>query len=215
MGDQSQNIGHAMRLGNIVRGVSILLGIGSALGVVLGLVMGSWAWLLLLACLVGWLTLGGFALIHRTVIDPVGEAIGSALVPGGGSTPSVAQHSNIEAMEAQGKYAEAAAAYRAIIASSPADQVAPDRLGALAMRQLKDYALAVQAYREAERRAVEPKRKAGFALLVAGIYRDNLKDYGKAMVELRRIVSTYPDVPNRARLSTEIDELKAMHFEQT
>jgi hypothetical protein len=51
-------------------------------------------------------------------------------------------------------------------------------------------------------------------MLVAGIYRDNLKDYGKAMVELRRIVSTYPDAPNRQRLSAEVDELKALHFEK-
>jgi hypothetical protein len=33
------------------------------------------------------------------------------------------------------------------------------------------------------------------------------------MVELRRILARYPDVPNADALRSEIDELKAMHFE--
>jgi tetratricopeptide (TPR) repeat protein len=80
------------------------------------------------------------------------------------------------------------------------------------MRQLKQYDVALFAYREAEKRATEPKKQLGYAMLVAGIYRDNLKDYGKAMVELRRILARYPQAPNR-RLSAEVDELKALHFE--
>jgi regulator of sirC expression with transglutaminase-like and TPR domain len=49
-------------------------------------------------------------------------------------------------------------------------------------------------------------------LLAANICRDNLKDYGKAMVELRRVLALYPDVPNAARLRAEIEELRALHF---
>ncbi|MFI5206595.1 MAG: tetratricopeptide repeat protein [Gemmatimonadales bacterium] len=135
------------------------------------------------------------------------------LLPDGKETPYIVQHSNIEAMEVSGRYAEASAAYRAVILEQPQDLVACEKLGQLALRQLKDYDLALQAYREAERRAVEPRRKLGYAMIVAGIYRDNLKDVGKALVELRRIVALYPEAPNRARLIAEIDELRSVHFE--
>ena len=139
--------------------------------------------------------------------------ITQVLLPTGDQTPSVNQHSNIEALEAKGRYAEAATAYREVIAADPADVVACEKLAQVALRQLRDYDTAIFAYREAERRTPEPKRQLGFAMLIAGIYRDNLKDYGRAMVELRRVVSQYPQAPNHARLSAEIDELKALHFE--
>lgn len=135
------------------------------------------------------------------------------LLPDGKETPYIVQHSNIEAMEVSGRYAEAVAAYRAVILEQPLDLVACEKLGQLALRQLKDYEMALQAYREAERRAAEPKRKLGYAMIVAGIYRDNIEDVGKALVELRRIMALYPGAPNRARISAEIDELKSVHFE--
>ncbi|MFI5206594.1 MAG: tol-pal system YbgF family protein [Gemmatimonadales bacterium] len=214
MSDQSKNIGHASRIGNIGWAIVILLGIGTGFSLMaLGFLGNLIGGLLLAGCLAGWLTLGGYWLLNKAVIDPAGNAIGRILVQSGGSTPSVAQHSNIETMEARGQYAEAARAYRAVIAAEPEDLVACDKLAQLALRQLKDYDTALFAYREAEKRTREPKRRLGYAMLIAGIYRDNLKDYGKAMVELRRIMARYPDAPNRARLSAEVDELKALHFE--
>ena len=213
MGDQSDNIGHAFRIGYQVRAAAIVLGILTGLSLLAGLIMGSFPTIFLSGCAVGWAVLGLYYLMNRTVIEPVGDAIGRILVPTGGSTPSVAQHSNIEALEARGRYQEAAQAYQQVIASDPADLVACDKLGQLALRQLRDYPLAIRAYREAEKRAVETKKKFGYGMLVAGVYRENLKDYGKAMVELRRLQVRYPDAPNHSRLSGEIDELKAMHFE--
>jgi hypothetical protein len=81
------------------------------------------------------------------------------------------------------------------------------------MRQLADYDLAVWAYREAERRAETPARRFGFALIVVGIFRDQLKDHGKTVVELRRLVQLYPDAPRIADLKAELDELKAGLFD--
>jgi len=135
------------------------------------------------------------------------------LLPDGASTPSVNQHSNIATMVIRGQFAEAAAAYRQAILADPLDTAACEQLAQLALREMKDFPTALFAYREAEKRSLEPKRQLGYAILIAGIYRDNLKDYGKAMGELRRILSRYPDAPNAARLRAEIDELKAMHFE--
>jgi tetratricopeptide (TPR) repeat protein len=135
------------------------------------------------------------------------------LDPSGSSTPSVNQHSNIGAMVARGEYAKAADAYREAIAADPEDVVACEQLALLALREMKDYDLALFAFREAEKRVTEPRRRVGYAMHVAGIYRDYVKDAGRTMVELRRILERYPDAPNAAALKSELDELRARRFE--
>jgi len=135
------------------------------------------------------------------------------LLPDGASTPSVDSHSNIATMVIKGRFAEAAAAYREAILANPLDVAACEQLAQLSLRDMKNYPAAIEAYREAEKRTLEPKRKLGYAILVAGIYRDSIKDTGKAMGEIRRILSQYPEAPNAARLRAELEELKASHFE--
>ncbi len=183
----------------------------AALIVVVGVVM---------ALLGGGILPLGIAAVFAPMFVVVGVLHGTALERGsqlfvakGGSTPYVPQHSNIQALVAKGAYAEAARAYRAEIAAHPQDVVACEQLAQLALGELKDWETALFALRAAEQRSSEPRRRAGYALLAANVYRDNLKDYGKTMVELRRILARYPDVPNAAALRAEIDELKAMHFE--
>lgn len=174
-------------------------------------------------------------LIPLTVATAIGLALGSApllmvggvvwagwiiyyvlltqvLDPSGSSTPSVDQHSNIAAMAVRGETAKAAEAYRAAIAADPDDIVACEQLAQLALRELKDYDLAAQAYREAERRSQQPRRQLGYAMLVAAVYRDYVQDAGRTMVELSRILAKYPDAPNAPALRTELDEIKAQHF---
>lgn len=170
-------------------------------------------WAPMLAALFGWAFVLLYGVLEAGILHHGASAVASLTVPSGSSTPSVNQHSNIAAMVARGRYREAADAYRTAIAADPGDVAACEQLAQLAIGDLKDYELALFAAREGEKRAAEPRRRAGFALLAAGICRDNLKDRGRAVVELRRILACYPDVPNAARLRTELEELKAMHFE--
>jgi tetratricopeptide (TPR) repeat protein len=202
--DASSNEGRLVFLVLIMAITTVIAGVEA-------LLMMSWA--PLMAAGLGWLVIALYGLLQGTALEKAGGAVGSITAPSGDSTPSVAQHSNIETLSIRGQYAEAAEAYRAVIAADPADLVACEKLGQLALRELKDYPLAVFAYREAERRAPNANRAFGYALLAAGIYRDNLNDAGKAMVELRRILERYPDAPNAARLRTELEQLKAAHFE--
>jgi len=167
----------------------------------------------LAVALLGWAFVVLYGVMDGAFLHRGASALGAITLPSGSATPSVNQHSNIEALVARGRLAEAAEAYRAVIAADPHDLVSCERLAQLALRELRDPALALFAAREGERRAPEARRQAGFALLAASIYRDDLKDTGKALVELRRILARYPDVPNAARLRAEIEELKAMHFE--
>jgi tetratricopeptide (TPR) repeat protein len=134
------------------------------------------------------------------------------LDPSGNSTPYVNQHSNIAAMVARGAYAEAADAYRTAIAADPGDVVACEHLAQLALGELKDYDLALFALREAERRVPEPSRQLGYALQIAGMCRERLGDPVRTMVELRRILTRYPDAPNAASLRAELEELRSERF---
>jgi len=136
------------------------------------------------------------------------------LMPTGETTPGDKPLSHIEAMVARGDYAGAAAAYDAEIRTDPADYWSCERLALLARGQLHDPETAVRAFRQAEQRVPGTRRRAGYALLGLGVLRDDLRDQGRAIVELRRILAAYPDVPNAAALRIELQELRARHFER-
>lgn len=170
-------------------------------------------WAPLLVSLFGWAFVLLYGALEGVFVRHGGRVVGALTMPSGESTPSVNQHSNIQAMVARGDYAKAADAYRAAIGADPADVVACELLGRLALGELKDHQTALYAFREAERRSTEPRRQLGYALLVAGVYRDNLRDPGRAAVELRRVLERYPDAPNVAALRAELEQLKTHHFE--
>ena len=175
--------------------------------VIMGFLGGGWIPLMIAAVFVPALLF--VALLHTTALDRGARL----MIAKGSSTPYVPQHSNIQALVAKGQYVEAAEAYRQAIAAQPDDLVACEQLTQLALRELKDWDLALFALRQAEQRSSEPRRRAGYALLAVNVYRDYLKDYGKTVVELRRVLARYPDVPNAAALRAEIEELKARYFE--
>jgi tetratricopeptide (TPR) repeat protein len=170
-------------------------------------------WAPLLVALGGWAFVLFYGALEGVFSGRAGRVVGALTLPSGSATPSLNQHSAIQAMVARGEVAKAAEAYRAAIAADPADVTACELLGRLALGELKDPETAVYAFREAERRAVEPQRRLGFALLVAGVYRDNLRDPGRAAVQLRRLLERYPHAPNAAALREELERLKARHFE--
>ena len=193
--------------------LAMIMGAATLVTLVEAVLMRSWG--PIVAAGLGWVFVAVYALFQGTALEKGGGAVGSIIVPSGSATPSVAQHSNIETLEVRGEYEKAAKAYRAVIETQPDDVVACEKLGQLAMRQLRDYQTAVWAYRQAEQRMPEPRRKLGYALIIAGLYRDNLHDNGKAIVELRKVLERYPDAPNAGQLKAELDELKAKHFEGT
>jgi len=196
---------------NIVRAVLWVLVPFTALGFVLW-VIGSG--IVLGVCILAWAVFGIYLLLNRVVIEPMGAAVGRVLLPSGSSTPADKPLSHIEALEARGEVAKAAEAYKAEIASDPADVTSCERLALLAQRRLNDCETALWAYREAERRADSPARKFGYGLLAAGVLRDQLKDPRRAVVELRRLVQQYPAAPRVGALRKEIEELKAGMFEE-
>lgn len=177
-----------------------LTALGIAAATVLAFVLGSSA--LILVAVVVWIGWGFNFLLLTRVLDPRGE-----------DTPYVNQHSGIQAMVMRGEYAKAAQAYRDVIATDPADRLACEQLALLALQELKDYETAVFAYREAEKRHTVPGKKLTFGMMAAETIRDRLRDPGRAVVELRRLLATYPDAPNAAALRNELELLKSHLFE--
>jgi tetratricopeptide (TPR) repeat protein len=155
------------------------------------------------------LVLGGTVLVmwvfHYVLMTRV-------LMPTGATTPGDKPLSHIEAMVARGDYAKAADAYRREVATDAGDFLSCERLAMLARTHLKDPELALSMYREAERRTTAPRRKCGYAVQALGVLRDDLKDAGRAVVEIRRILATYPDVPNTTALQADLNHLRNEHF---
>jgi cytochrome c-type biogenesis protein CcmH/NrfG len=209
--------GHSAGLSNQFKAVAWMLGPPTVLGVLLygfaGGAIGTFGAIVLVMSLICWLVFAVYSFFYKSVIDTGGDAIGRILLPSGSSTPPHKALSHIEAMAVHGDLAKAVEAYKREIATDPADVTSCERLGTLAMRELGDYELAVWAYHEAERRADTPARKFGYGLIAVGIYRDQLKDRGKTVVELRRLVHLYPAAPRIDALQAELDELKAGLFD--
>ena len=134
------------------------------------------------------------------------------LDPDGKDTPYVNQHSQIQAMVMRSDYAGAAAAYRQAMVENPADALAAEHLVQLARRELKDPELALWAAREAERRQVNAGRRVFYGMLAVELLRRDLNDPRRAVVELSRLIASYPDAPNAAALRAELEELKAGLF---
>lgn len=176
--------------------------------------LGIVAGLMFAGCVAAWLVFGVYSLVYGVGGSKAADAIGKVLMPSGSSTPSVAQHSDIETMAIRGQYEKAAAAYQAAIAANPADIVACEKLGQMAMRDMKDYKLAVFAYKEAERRAASEKSKLAYGVIVAELYRDKLGEPKRAVVELSRLIATYPDQPNVPALREELDLIKSHLFDE-
>ncbi len=189
----------------------MIMGLTTVFSIVEAILLGRWT--PLGAAMLGWIFVAVYVLLQGSLFHKAAGGVSSITVPSGSSTPSVAQHSNIEALEMKGEYAKAAEAYRAAIAADPHEIVACEKLGQLALRQLKDFDTAVWAYHQAEQRATEPRRRVGYAMLALSILRDTAHDTGRTVVELRKLLERYPDVPNADALRAELEQLKATLFE--
>jgi tetratricopeptide (TPR) repeat protein len=131
----------------------------------------------------------------------------------GSSTPPIKGYSAIEALVAGGRYRDAAVAYRREIAADPSDSEARSRLAQLLMDRLEDFTAAARYLKEAREVTTNDRQKMGYSLRLVDLYRSRLGDRGKAMVELRRFIDTFPDSPHidgaRRELSELLVEMKA------
>ncbi len=131
----------------------------------------------------------------------------------GSSTPLAKGYSHIEALTAQGRYREAAAAYRREIASDSKDVEARIQLDAslqlaqLLLKHLDDPAGAATCYREVRDLVPDEARTIGYSLRLVDLYRTRLAAPGRALVELRRLIDRFPESPQVVGARRELQEL--------
>jgi len=191
--------------------VSAVLVIGGGLLMVVG---AGFGFLLILAGLVlGALTCVLYVVFKFLVVPSANTLVGFFGAQSGSSTPPTKGYSAIEAMVAEGRYQDAAVAYRREIAADPSDTEVRSRLAQLLMDRLEDFPAAARYLKEARNVTKNDRRKMGYSLRLVDLYRSRLGDRGKAMVELRRFIDTFPDSPHidgvRRELSDLLVEMKA------
>ena len=153
------------------------------------------------------LATGGF-----TVLDEAIEGIARVL-QNAGLMRAGSEVSEIEAMAAQGRYAEAADALLER-AREPRDQVeATLRRAALLAVPLASPEMAVQALLDLRDTAsLDPGADFLVGLALVDLYEHRLSDPGSAMGELRRLSDRHPGERRRRRLRTALAALKHQHF---
>lgn len=120
--------------------------------------------------------------------------------------------SEIETLEAQGRYADAADAYLER-ARTPRDRVAATlRRAAVLGGPLGDPHAAVQSLLDLRTGALSPAEDISTGLALVDLYDYRLNDSGRAMTELRRLIDEYPDARHQRRLRRLLADLKESHF---
>ena len=180
-----------------VIGGGLLMVVGAGFGFLLilaGLVLGA------LACVL-------YVVFKFLVVPSANMLVGFFGAQSGSSTPPTKGYSAIEAMVAGGRYQDAAVAYRWEIAADPSDTEARSRLAQLLIDRLEDFTAAARYLKEAREVTTNDRRKMGYSLRLVDLYRSRLGDRGKAMVELRRFIDTFPDSPHIDGVRRELSEL--------
>jgi hypothetical protein len=80
-------------------------------------------------------------------------------------------------------------------------------LAQLFLDRLDDPAGAARMLIEARDLTRHEPQKIGYALRLVDLYRSRLNDRGKALVELRRLVDTFPDSPHSDGARNELAQL--------
>ena len=138
------------------------------------------------------------ALLAAIFVNRFSEAAGqgflSFLQPSGSSTPYEKQYSLQDAMAIRGDVAGAIASYEEIIAEDPTDVEARIRAAELHAGKGGNPKRAAECLLEARRvPGITPARDLYISNRLVDLFRGPLKEEGRALVELRRLVQLHPN----------------------
>ena len=165
---------------------------------------------------IGGLVLGGLAALGAWYFaSAAGAGFKAFIQPSGASTPYQRGYSYEESLAARGDIVAALGAYEQRIADDPADVEVRVRAAELYSRKDADPARAAELFREIRTiPGVAPARVLYASHRLIDLYRGPLDDEGRMLVELRRIVETFPRTPDADRARDLIRELKEGRSEE-
>jgi hypothetical protein len=147
--------------------------------------------LLLLAAAIGFLT---GRQIGKSLFTGAGSAAKQFYAPSGASTPYSTQYSHIDTIEARGDTHGAIAAWEAAVVAEPLNPWPLIRSGELYMRVLKEPAIALDRFKAARNvQTIAIEHHLYVTQKIVDLYLGPLNEKGRALVELRRMVETFPD----------------------
>jgi hypothetical protein len=174
------------------------------MGALVGLLLGG-AWIPVTAVAGGYIT----RRIIQFIIEGSSRLVAGAVMP---SRPAEGVgYSHIEALEMRGDVDGALAAWEEAIAVSPDALQARVSAAELYTRKAGNHARAVQLYREVQTHSRSPDETRRFATQrLIDLYLGPLGDNGRALVELRRLATRWPDSPEGKGALTAIARIKGV-----
>jgi hypothetical protein len=147
-------------------------------------------------------------------LAPSTEWMGRILGNGGGMRVAP-QHSEIDALAAQGRFADAAERWFRVAADSDAPAGAMLRRAELLAGPLQDpgsAAAELTQFRDGPRRPLTAAEDVTIGLALVDIYEHRLQEPSRAMFELRRLLDRYPQSRHVRRIRATLNELKERRF---
>jgi hypothetical protein len=132
--------------------------------------------------------------VGKMVFGGSERAAKSIYMPTGASTPYTTQYSHIDAIEARGEIRDAIDNWEAAAAADPLNPWPLIRAAELYMRTLKEPATALERFKAARAKpAIATEHHLYVTQKMVDLYLGPMNDRGRGLVELRRLVETYPD----------------------
>ena len=158
----------------------------------------------------GGLVVGALAAVGAWYFaSAAGAGFKAFIQPSGASTPYQRCYSYEESLAARGDIVGALGAYEQRIANDPADVEVRVRAAELYSRKDADPARAAELFRELRTiPGVSAARVLYASHRLVDLYRGPLNDEGRMLVELRRIVETFPGSVDAERARDLIREMK-------
>lgn len=163
--------------------------------------------LLLFALAIGFL--GGRA-VGRAVMGTSERTARSIYMPSGASSAYKTQYSHIDTLEARGDIRGAVSAWESAAIAEPHNPWPLIRAGEICMRTLKEPVPALEHFKAARAMpAISVEHHLYVTQKIVDLYLGPLNEKGRALVELRRLIETYPDRREADFARTALARLKA------
>ena len=147
--------------------------------------------IMMIVAIVGAAGIGG--LVQRAMVSAGGTVAGQVVQPKGDTTPYVTTFSHIETLEIRGDIQGAMVAWADACAQHPGNALARVKAADFHLRQRKDAKMALPLYREARDLPTASSELVRYAQAkIIDLYLGPLKDEGRALVEMRRLIERFP-----------------------
>lgn len=148
--------------------------------------------------------------LARGIVGGAGNIARQIYDPRGGGTPSRPGYSQPESLAVRGRFEEAIAAYEAAAAEEPDDPEPWLRIARMEHTDLRRPRRALEALRAARVRvAAESPTAMLIAREIAELYLGDLREPTRAMPELARLATEFPDTPTGAWAKLQLADLRA------